>query len=216
MNRWPIVLIGLFLTGLGADIVGNAQIFKPPKEGKPDNSSGAGSRSEQKCPGDTVSNPPFTAIVPRDTVGLTVAAYPRFWVYIPPTSAKRAVLTLQRKTYQVQSSVNLTGKGEIVGLTAKETAPPLEIGQTYQWAVVLVCGDQPSPNDPVVKAQVRRVSLSTPAPLGDQLTVAEWYGERGIWYDTLNALAESPKSESWLELLNSVGLGQIATQPRHY
>lgn len=212
-----------------------AQIFQPPKGDKPDNTSGAGSRNDKQCPIDLATNtssnslkqsPPLIALAPSDSVGLTVSEKPRFWVYIPPTSAKSAVLSLQtpEKTYLIQTSVSLSGTGEIVGLTLSKDTPPLEIGKIYQWVVVLVCGDRPSPNDPVVKASVRRVALpeSNPLPSNSQaeLTQAIWYGKHGIWYDTLNTLIQAkqkqpsnPEIESaWLDLLQSVGLEQISTE----
>lgn len=205
-----------------------SQIFHPPKEDKPDHTSGAGSRNDKQCPSSSTNpsekSPPFMALIPSNSLGLTLSGQPRFWVYIPPTSAKVAVLSLQtaEKTYQVQASVPLTGTGEIVGLILSNESPPLEIGKTYQWVVVLVCGEQPSPNDPVVKARVRRVSKpeSDPLPSDSQteLTQAIWYGKQGIWYDTLNALAQAKQKQpnnqeiesAWLDLLTSVGLEQIS------
>ena len=48
-----------------------------------------------------------------------------------------------------QQSVDLTGEAGIMGIQLAEAAPALETGKNYQWAIVLVCGDRPSPNDPV-------------------------------------------------------------------
>ena len=50
------------------------------------------------------------------------------------------------------------------------------------------------------------------------LEQARLYGERGIWFDTLTALAEFRQSQphglaTWAEFLDSAGLTAIATEP---
>jgi hypothetical protein len=96
--------------------------------------------------------------------------------------------------------------------------------QSYQWAVVLICGDRPSPNDPFVTGWIRRVA-PPPATNKSQtpLERAASYGEQGIWYDALTTLAEARRSQPadstlekiWVDFLTepSVGLGAIATEP---
>lgn len=205
-------------------------LFKPSDTGPPPDTRGAGSRSDRLCPQDAPTHldslgaPPLalTALVPDNHEGLTWAERPTIWIYLPETSARQMVLSLRAEGSQPHSQqfLPIAGSG-IVGIPLDESAPPLEVGQSYQWAVVLVCGDRPSPNDPAVTAWVRRVAPSGEPPQ-DALERAVWYGERGVWYDTLTAVVEVRRLQTtpaftdiWINFLTqpSVELGAIANEP---
>ncbi|WP_199314005.1 DUF928 domain-containing protein [Leptolyngbya sp. FACHB-671] len=205
-------------------------LFRPSRTGRPPDTRGAGSRNDRLCPQDRAANsgvtadaPALTALVPNDEEGLTWAERPTVWVYLPETSARQMVLSISDEDSQPHSQrfLPITGSG-IVGISLDESAPPLEVGRSYQWAVVLVCGDRPSPNDPFVTAWVRRVAGSGEPP-EDALEQAVWYGERGIWYDALAALVEVRRSQPtdqaitdiWSSFLTqpSVRLGAVANEP---
>ncbi|MBI4785295.1 MAG: DUF928 domain-containing protein [Oscillatoriophycideae cyanobacterium NC_groundwater_1537_Pr4_S-0.65um_50_18] len=208
--------------------------FKPSGTGQPPRTRGAGSRNDRHCPQDVPtrlgSSTPaplaLTALVPSSQEGLTESERPTVWVYLPKTSARQMVLSIRKNGSQPHSQrfLPLTGDPGIVGIPLDENAPPLEIDKSYQWAVVLLCGDRPNPNDPVVAAWVRRVapsdSINRPQ---ESLERAAWYGERGIWYDALTTLAEARRSqpidpaftEIWANFLTqpTVGLSAIANEP---
>ncbi|NEO98261.1 MAG: DUF928 domain-containing protein [Symploca sp. SIO2E9] len=208
-------------------------LFNPPQDDKkPDKTTGAGSRDDRQCPQDTQNDaaqtgspqPPLQALVPPDNYGVTFSEHPTFWVYIPETSATQIVLSLKEEGIKPHWQVFLpiTGVSGIFGFKLGEESQPLEIGKNYQWAVVMVCGDQPGPNDPVTTAWVRRVLRSQ--QLDDSLNWLEqavWYGKQGIWYDALTALAQARQLQpnnsklmrDWAEFLSSVELKAIATEP---
>jgi hypothetical protein len=205
--------------------------FKPPPEDqKPERTEGAGSRHGGRCPQDatvpTGEPPTLMALVPTTNTGLTLAERPTFWVYLSKTSAKKMVLSIREEgtTHHSQTFVPLTGGAGLISLQPNPDSPPLEVGKTYQWAVVLVCGERPSPNDPAIASWVRRVALSQPQPQGTALEQAAWYGERGIWYDALESLARARRAQPdnnellriWTEFLESEGLGEIAAQPLRF
>jgi hypothetical protein len=97
--------------------------------------------------------------------------------------------------------------------------------------MALIC--QPTQTDiPIVGGQVRRVELKssqvspryTNSTMPDQkalLEQAALYAKVGIWYDSLSLLAQLKQTQpsdntfaaNWVELLDSVGLEEIATQP---
>ena len=212
-------------------------IFKPPpSKGKPKNTSAAGSRGQ--CPQDTIATstttdtrlnkPSLMALVPSDTnYGVTTAERPTLLVYLPQTSAKQVVLSLieEGKKHHSQASFPITGEPGIISIKPSDNSPPLEVDKNYQWALVLVCGEKPSPNDPAIASWVRRVAL--PQPLSSQKTPLEqavWYGEQGIWYDAVAALAKVRKAQpgnsiienNWIGVLKSVGLETIATEPLRF
>jgi hypothetical protein len=165
-------------------------------------------------------------LVPTTNTGLTVAERPTFWVYLPKTSAKQVVLSIREEgtKHHSQTFFPITGASGIISLQPSENSPPLEAGKTYQWAVVLICGERPSPNDPAIASWVRRVAPPQPTNQGTALAQAAWYGERGIWYDALDSLAEARRTQShnqaltgiWTEFLNSAGLEAISTQPLQF
>ena len=200
-------------------------LFKPSPTTR-----GAGSRNDRYCAQDTPAKnePTLTALVPPplNQSSLTWAERPTFWVYLPKTSARQIVLSVKEEGSQQHSQrfLPITGESGIVGIPLTENMPPLEVGKSYQWAIVLVCGDRPSPNDPVVTAWIQRAAPSQ--PLNNQQAALEQavrYGEQGIWYDALTTLAVARRSQSdnpalakiWAEFLAqpSVGLGTIANEP---
>lgn len=222
------------LIGTTANSV-NAVIFQPPPdEPRPDNTSGAGSRQGQQCPQDQTLKKPsqlsqnqepnfMIGLVPSTGYGLTVFERPTFWIYLPKTSAKEVVLNLQEDgiNYHGQSFIPVSGNAGIVGLKVKDDIPALELEKWYKWSVVLVCGEKPNLNDPVVMAWVRRVNR--PTVLSQQQTdweQAVFYGQQGIWYDTLTALAKAKQAEpnnnlirdAWVNLLQSVDLEIISRE----
>ena len=203
-------------------------LFKPSRSGQPPTTRGAGSRNDRYCLQDTPTKgkPTLTALVPTNQSSLTWAERPTFWVYLPNTSARQIVLSVKEEGSRQHSQrfLPITGESGIVGIPLTENTPPLEVGKSYQWAIVLVCGDRPSPNDPVVTAWIQRAAPSQ--PLNNQQAALEQavrYGEQGIWYDALTTLAVARRSQSdnpalakiWAEFLAqpSVGLGAIADEP---
>lgn len=205
--------------------------FNPPGPGQPTTTRGAGSRSDRHCPQDVPANlsrsstdsPALTALVPINQSGLTWTDRPTFWVYLPKTSARQIVLSVKEAGSRQHSQrfLPITGESGIVGIQFAEGSSPLEVGKSYQWAVVLICGDRPSPNDPFVTAWVQH---ALPAqPINRQQTALEkatWYGKQGSWYDALTTLAEARRSQPnnqtlvniWADFLAqpNVGLGAIA------
>jgi Domain of Unknown Function (DUF928) len=241
-----LITIGLFVMGMQPRIAQSTAniptptnfsklqriIFKPPSnEGKPKSTSSAGSRSNWQCPQDATSTTtssnqtPIMSLVPPDSnYGLTTAEHPTFLVYLPQTSVKQLVLSLITENNQLYSQTFIPIKGEpgIISIKSADSSPTLEVGKNYQWALELICGEKPSPNDPVISSWVRRVAL--PQLQSQQRTTleqADIYSEQGIWYDAVITLAQIRNAQHnnqvianiWTDFLKSVGLEAIATQP---
>ncbi|MEO1623284.1 MAG: DUF928 domain-containing protein, partial [Cyanobacteria bacterium J06632_3] len=96
--------------------------------------------------------------------------------------------------------------------------------QNYQWYVAMVFEDELSPASPFVDGWVKRISPT--AELAQQLSEGEGIddvaalGAGGIWYDTAAQLAHLRMNQAddvmethWFELLESVGLAELATAP---
>ena len=246
-----LTVLGFLLTSVAIANVDTTVLFRPPpKEEQPESTEGAASRQNKECSQDFLPRQQeslgargnasyadraesetlrdrlnLTAVVPDSNYGLTVADRPNFWVYLPKTSAQQAILSIKEEGVKPhwQQSVSLTGEAGIIGIKLSDDAPGLEIGKNYQWAVILVCGSRPNPNDPVVAAWIKRVDespvIDSQLPAQTMLEKAAWYAQKGIWYDALDILIEEKKSSSdnwhdiWVKYLQSGGLEEIANEP---
>jgi hypothetical protein len=209
--------------------------FKPsPKAPKPDRTSGAGSRKNFLCPQDppplptsdsSFRIPSLIALVPQNHAGLTLSARPTFWIYLPKTAAKQLVFSLREEngTVHSQSFLPIPEASGIVRLDLLADTSPLAVNKTYQWSVVLMCGERPSPNDPVMAASIRRVNVTQPPTLegSSALQQAHWYSQNGLWYDAIASLANLKQSSPhdpaiarvWSQFLHSAGLQALSAEP---
>lgn len=242
---WLLSIFALNLTSIfGAIAETNSELntvvlFQPPPEAEqPKTTEGAASRRNRQCASDTLAGQAqvemmsdrsqstaskLTALVPEGNSGLTTAAHPTFWVYLPQTTAQQAILSIREDLNpHWQQSIRLTGQAGVMGIKLPQEAPALETGKDYQWAIILVCGDRPHPNDPVVTANIKRLApaqLRSKLPLNStELNQAAWYARQGIWYDALDILSAEKFSlgkekDLWVRYLQSGGLNQIAREP---
>lgn len=203
-------------------------LFEPPNDEKVNDSRGGASRpADTKCNHDDAYDVPLTALIPQSGIGLTVAPHPTLLVYVPPTTAPQAHLTLRDDSQSgvYQSRIPLSQTGGIVQITLPADSPELAVGQTYHWSLALLC--QPTQTDlPIAKGQIRRIEPSvdfavavTEAP--SLLSQAEVYGRSGVWHDMLTTLVtlqqtqpeNSVPESNWAEVLQAENLGAIANMP---
>lgn len=205
--------------------------FEPRDRGSLEDSRSGTSRSAvAKCQSDDPTEPGLTPVLPASHLGLTLSAHPTFYVYIPPTSAPYAQLTLKDEGDRTadsrgiyQTTIPLDGTAGIVAVPLPDSVS-LDIGKTYSWWVGLVC--QPTQTDlPWVRGDVRRIADAEVAAFDFQgkppLERAAIYGSEGLWYDTLHTLAQQVQTQpddpivrqNWLDLLNSVELQAITDSP---
>ncbi len=202
--------------------------FDPPGPGEPDDSAGGASRDGGKCTQEAERlSPSVTPLRPANQQGLTVAERPTFFVYVPETSAKKSFFTLKDKTedYYYQATLPLPQSSGIVSFQLPSEAPALTVGKSYAWTFVTICGQKLAVDDPSVGGQIQRIEpnphLTNQLKNVSPLERAALYGAKGIWYDTVATLAELKRSQphnstlaaTWENLLKSVGLEAIATQP---
>jgi len=122
--------------------------FIPPKEGKPKDTSGAGSRSQLKC---SQKEGAIRPLMPKENYGLTLQERPTIFIQMPRTSARQVVLMFRDETGEFYERAFLpikSGDG-IVGFTLPKQKQPLAVGKSYQWSLVVVCGETVQPDDPV-------------------------------------------------------------------
>ncbi len=199
--------------------------FTPPSRGVPGRREGAGTRG--RCPGG------ITALIPTSTLGRTALEKPTIYYYIPislPTVWMKFELLDEdsKPLYETNFEMKQTKAGVIgLDLSELEDAPSLEVDTNYHWFLTIRC--EPDTLDPsgdiVIDGWINRVALS-PSQIASfqQAEPPErlnLYAEEALWYETVKTLAQlrlsNPKDttleQRWIELLNAVGLGNIAPQP---
>ncbi|WP_413163464.1 DUF928 domain-containing protein [Capilliphycus salinus ALCB114379] len=200
--------------------------FTPPTgRGVPGRREGAGTRG--RCPGG------ITALIPASTLGRTASEQPTIYYYIPTSlqavSLKFELLDEQDRTLYEKVLENQDTEAGVIGLDLSEfqDAPSLEVDKNYHWYLTIRC--EPDTFDPsgdiVIDGWINRVALSPTQlqqlesqPPSERLNL---YASEALWYETVNTLAQLRLSnpddaviqQRWAELLNSVGLGNIAPQP---
>lgn len=229
VTRWAGVFLGLLVCSF--PLMAIAAEFKPPKRGIPGRREGGGTRDGSACVQDANR---LTVLVPQTNLGLTTAAYPRFFWFMPQTRAKfvefslyEADENLEDKAIVYTTTFSITGSPGVASLKLPEssTLPPLAVGKDYRWSIAIVCNPNDRKRDIFAEGWVQRIKPET--ALSDKLSKAnpsarvDLYAENGIWFETLNTLADlrctSPNDAalktSWATLMKSVKLDAIADQP---
>lgn len=195
----------------------------PPGQGEPGSTAGGASRPTQSTCVDSSSTAPFTVLAPRTYLGLTTQARPTFWIYLPTTRSKTlefSVFDRQRKGIY-QTKVTIANKSGLVAITLPETAPALDLNQSYNWTVALVCNQKRRTEDWVIGGWIQRQAPT--AQLQQRLSFAtttvdraKLYAESQFWYDAIPLLIQpnQPSSEAslnlWSTMIQAAGLNRMA------
>ncbi|MEM6253368.1 MAG: DUF928 domain-containing protein [Cyanobacteria bacterium P01_D01_bin.156] len=176
--------------------------------------------------------PSLTSILPHNAIATAFGSDTdlplSLWFYIPETGANSVELTVVDETGNeiYQHSMNLSGTPGTIQMPlpryqADGVTPVFTSGSLYYWDFALICDPNDREDDVLLGGGIQRVDASSTfiaqldAVSGDPLAQAELYANAGAWQETV-ALAASLYSQNpgaWTELLSSVGLGAIATQP---
>ena len=232
---WSILIATLLLNGWSLLTLTPvaAVTFSAPEgvDGAPQReTTGGATRNGGQCDAQTASREQAiaTPLLPTGYPGLTVSERPTFFAYVPQTGAKEASFSLQDVSGNLiyRTKVALPVRGGVVGISLPKTVSALEVGKNYNWFLEIHCLPDIDPDNPVVNGWVRRTDVNP--GLAKQLENAATFHDRavayaraGIWYEAVSHLVEARRldpqnstlSESWEELLTSVGLGAIAAQP---
>lgn len=170
-----------------------------PKKGLPGRRENGGTRRESCMSGEL---PLLALLLPSTNIGLTTAAYPRFFWYTPKNTAQKVNFTLHKvnetgqRTLVYNTTFQPSRESGVTSLTlpSQRNLAPLEINQLYQFSVSLICGQDTSPNIITVYGWVQRVALSNNVESTlKQLSRRERisvYAEQGLWFDLVSTLAD--------------------------
>ncbi|HEY9604036.1 MAG TPA: DUF928 domain-containing protein [Allocoleopsis sp.] len=221
------ILAPLWLaTSVEAQIIFTPPNFNPPDTPPEGRTQGGGSRSSFVQQGK-----PLTALIPKTQLGLTMAKYPTFFIYVPQSSEHMAVFTLLDEDNKIvyETRVTLPNQAGVVSFSLPDTGTlaPLKVGKPYQWYFSIVYDFDDRSKDRLVQGWIQRVEpspdLTQKLEQTDSKNRPALYASAGIWHDTLTTLAQLRRStpndatlaQQWEELLKSeaVGLNDIAKEP---
>lgn len=199
--------------------------FPPTKDrGAPARTIGGGQRGPKVC---FAENPPLTTLAPSNNVVTTIAANPTLFWYIPQTVAKSAQFVLFDQDFQeiYRTQIAVKGTPGIIKLSLPANVS-LKTGEAYSWRFALICNPVNFGGERFVAGVIERTELNEKestqlAQATEPLQQAEIYAKAQIWQETLSILAqlrsehphEEKVNQAWQELLKSVELDAIATEP---
>ncbi|MEM8806620.1 MAG: DUF928 domain-containing protein [Cyanobacteria bacterium P01_G01_bin.38] len=236
MSWYKLKLSGLslaMLIGLGKSaLVARAQVisptlagyhsnlvdvsFVPPQdEGAPRHTASGASRSN--CP------QPMALLPAGHAYGLTTQERPVIWVHLPQSSAQQIFLSIKTAggDYYYGTQIDIVNRTGITAIALPEEAPPLTLGEPYQWSIALICRGGLRPDSPFVQGWIRPVQLDSHLTTAwDNLLPIEkaaFYGQQGIWYDMVSVLAyarvtnpdDNEIEQAWNSVLDAANLGQL-------
>ncbi len=196
--------------------------FPPaPNRGAPERTRGAGSR-KPTCDGLEVKIP-LTPLMPENNVGTTIAPNPTIYVYVPEFHNKEAeflIIDQEAEKVVYQTRFRIRNTPGIVKITLPNTVE-LKSDKNYLWHLGIICNPNDQEADEVITGWIERISISPELEakieqLKQQpLEQGKLYAEAGIWSESLTILAQlrDVNPRGWVELLESVGLGEIAQNP---
>ncbi|MEB3211721.1 MAG: DUF928 domain-containing protein [Leptolyngbyaceae bacterium] len=197
--------------------------FAPSNNGVPSDTVGGGSRNSGMCPTNSDSyGTRLTPIVADNSQNLTTLERPSVLVHIQNESVSQLFLSVkdEQGNYEYQTLVSIPEESGILNITLPDDAPPLVIGNTYQWSLVIVCGESLRADDPLVQGLIQRVE-GTATGQGASMNQVVEYGNLGVWYDTIATLATIRQAQPedaellsmWNQLLTEVELDELGSAP---
>ncbi|MBD2199967.1 MULTISPECIES: DUF928 domain-containing protein [Calothrix] len=230
-----IALILTSFLGSYLQVLAQEKAKKEPNfsgDGRPRKTASTGSRGDI-C---YFTNKPLKLLVHQNpNNGATTASErPTFWIYVPykkvPENAfKFNLKDPSGKDYPLKVAGGINSPG-IISITLPKEIPALEINKDYQWTFSVDCsivtGVSSKVPDEII-GWVKRVpldsSIVTKIEQASPSDRSKIYADQGIWYDTLNTLAEALRNDpknpqllaSWKELLgySTVNLKDFDSEP---
>lgn len=196
-----------------------SQAFNPGKRrGAPKSTSDGASRSS------FVPNNSLISLMPKEQVGLTFDERPTFYWHISEIDTRKATFILVDDNEDVvyEKNVTLPQKPGYFAFTLPAEAPGLKVDRRYQWFLEL---NSSSLTDESVTTEgwVKRTQPSLAVRIKlNQLEPkyrSKVYADAGIWHNTISNVAQqrciapndSTTTRYWNQLLNSVGLNEVAS-----
>ncbi|KYC42266.1 hypothetical protein WA1_20015 [Scytonema hofmannii PCC 7110] len=211
----------------------------PDNRGAPRDRKGAGTRGD--CPAankrltalvplvSTTANQKQAAT--QYVLSLTAAEHPTFWFYVPYVpkniNSVKFVLLNEKNNSVTKEPIAIAPPNTpgIISVSLPTTEKPLVVGQYYHWYLLIDCNPQSRSEDIAVEGLVQRIPLNQDLARRLQAATSRQrvalYAQAGIWQDAITTLGELRRAKpqdpalaaDWKDLLESVGLEEVATEP---
>jgi HPt (histidine-containing phosphotransfer) domain-containing protein len=192
--------------------------------GRPRRRQGGGSRGSCLI----ANQPPLTALVPVDSTGYTLSQSPSFWFYQPYSLGKGQGLEFVLKDSQdnlvhSQAIADQDIAAGLIQLSLPESVV-LAPDQSYEWYVLVRCDATNAERFVFVNGAIRRLErpdLQNRIGTLPSAAHANLYLTENLWYDAVDAAAtqlqnapqNSDFQQQWTQLLETVGLSELAAAP---
>lgn len=198
-------------------------VYKPPQRGAPGNRVAAAVRGKEG------KVPLLYALAPDDHVGLTVQEQPSLYWYLSEPTTEKVVLTIvDEQVVQplFEGDLRPPTRNGVQQIRLADYGVKLPRDTRYKWYVSIVPDPDHRSKDIVVGGGIQRVDLteSLRAKLAQARSdqIPALYADAGLWYDTLQAIADSltaaPGNANLraqrAALLEQIGLQTIAAPER--
>lgn len=189
-----------------------------PKRSRSGRTSGASTRGN--C-ADIPKTSKLIALIPEDdNAETTISSNPKFFVYIPKHEAKSAEfeITDESGNSVYFADLNISEISGIVELSVPNSVS-LNANQEYTWIFTMVCDPDYRSGDLYVQGTIKKVDISSDLEKrlknSTPIEQAEIYKRAKIWNEAIATLATLRNSNprKWEELLTSIGLENIASEP---
>ena len=195
------------------------------RSGLPVHRIGGGSR------GNCIANQgQLVALVPENSVGITVSTNPQLFFYVPQTTKPHLIEFVVRDGQDelvYETLLKTRDRAGVIAIELPENLPQksLKTNENYHWYLSMICNQQKRSHDIVVEGWLKRIeiepTISQKLQNANPIEQANLYQQQGIWHDALSVVAQEQKTANnrdaaqakWTELLNALGLGQLANQP---
>lgn len=192
--------------------------YRPPKNPSAPKERGTNTTRGDSC--DRKAEGKLTPLVPFSHTGQTSSSRPTFVWFVPDRTPHPLQFRLFKSNGQPLYRTETQSQPGIMQFSLPSNLPPLTVGQSYQWQVVLVCDPQVPSRNMVATAAIQvvkpAVSLQTQlaaAPTPQQRS--DLYAEAGLWYDAIStALKASETAQNHSAVLDLLGsLASSEAQP---
>ncbi len=171
---------------------------------------------------------PLTAIVPESEIGRTASPHPSIFLYVPSTPEKTKMefeLRDENENLLYRQEFLGNGQGGIYRIDIPTYVNPLQEGRNYLWSFSLICSETDLATSSVVGGWINRIensqSIQRQIETVSPSARLEKYASELLWYDLIASLADLRHSDpnnptfknTWENLLNEVGLNDLATEP---
>lgn len=166
------------------------------------------------------------ALIPEQNIGINASESPQLFFYVPQVNSQKTIeFVVRNEQDELIYEAFMTTKGQgmmSVEIPGDINSNLLENKHNYHWYFSLICNPQQRSRDLVVEGWLRQEAINTASQqkLNSATVIeqAELYHQQGFWYDALAVLAKSQIEQpliraKWSELLQSVGLAEVATEP---